>query len=78
MLSSSKRKKDGPKDSELQEKEAAVAELRRMELVCLAMTVAAPWLGSTLLHWIKPVLSEPDRYINPYSVRLFTVGCLLL
>lgn len=72
-LAASKNKKDGPVNEELRLKEAAVSELRRMELVSLIMTLAAPWLGSRLLYWIKPALTDPDRYINAYSIRLFTV-----
>lgn len=54
-------------------RQAALDELRRTELLSLIMTLAAPFLGSRLLYWIKPALSQPDRYINGYSIRLFTV-----
>ena len=50
-----------------------MVELRRTELMSLAFTLATPWIGSALLHYVRPVLHDPS-YINPFSVRLFMIA----
>lgn len=56
-----------------QKREEAVIELRRTELISLAFTLITPWIGSMLLHFVRPVLHDPS-YINPFSVRLFMLA----
>jgi len=52
----------------------AMTELRQHELFALALCVAAPGIGAWLLYSVRGVLSEPERYINPFSIRLFVLA----
>lgn len=53
---------------------AAAAELRNQELLALLLCVISPFLGSQLLYYVRGALSEPERYINPFNVRLFVLA----
>jgi len=55
-------------------RKAASAELQRNELFSLALCVVSPFLGSFLLYYVRSALSEPDRYINPFNIRLFVLA----
>lgn len=57
-----------------QERRHATQILRRVELLSLAMTVAVPAIGSALLYYIRNVLSDPDRYINGFTISLFALA----
>lgn len=55
-------------------RKAASAELYLNELAALAFCVLSPFLGSYLLYWVRGALSEPDRYINPFNIKLFIMA----
>ncbi|GAA5859308.1 hypothetical protein JCM8547_001976 [Rhodosporidiobolus lusitaniae] len=48
--------------------------LRRAELSSLLFTFLVPALGASLLHYVKGLLSDPERYINRMTVGLFVVA----
>ncbi|GAA6027836.1 hypothetical protein JCM8097_001740 [Rhodosporidiobolus ruineniae] len=52
----------------------SAAALRRNELFSLLLTLAVPFLGASLLHYAKGLLSDPERYINRMTVGLFVVA----
>jgi prophage DNA circulation protein len=43
-------------------------------LLFLAFTVLAPAVGALLLYGMRTALSDPDRYINAVSIRLFVLA----
>lgn len=53
---------------------AAMTELQFTELVSLAMTVLSPFAGAYLLYFARATLSDPDHYVNPFSIRLFVLA----
>lgn len=61
-------------ESVARRRKAAQSELYQQELLSLVFCVASPFIGSYLLYWVKGALSEPDRYINPFNIRLFVLG----
>ena len=52
----------------------AATELRQTEMISLALTVLSPFGGAYLLYFARTALSEPDRYINDFSIRLFVLA----
>jgi hypothetical protein len=52
----------------------AMTELKFQELFSLSFTVLSPLIGAYLLYGMRGALSEPDRYINPFSIRLFVLS----
>lgn len=49
--------------------------LRTAELGSLALIVSAPVIGAYLLHWAsKFLLSDPERYINRFTISLFCLA----
>lgn len=55
-------------------RQLAQSELYQQELLSLVFCVMSPFIGSYLLYYVKSALSEPDRYINPFNVRLFVLA----
>lgn len=55
-------------------RKAARAELYQNELFALAFCVLSPFVGSYLLYWVRGALSDPDRYINPFNIKLFIMA----
>lgn len=55
-------------------RQLAASELRQTELLSLLFCLASPFLGSYLLYYIRSALSDPDRYINPFNIRLFVLA----
>lgn len=64
----------GTPESVKKRRKAAAAELLRNELLSLALCVVSPFIGSSLLYYVRGALSEPDRYINPFNIRLFVLA----
>jgi hypothetical protein len=58
----------------IQRRKAAQSELLQKEVFSLIFCVVSPFIGSYLLYYVKGALSDPDRYINPYNVRLFVLA----
>ena len=58
----------------IKRRQAAASELRQTELLSLLFCIASPFLGSQLLYYIKSALSDPERYINPFNIRLFVLA----
>lgn len=52
----------------------AVHQLARSEFVSLLMTVITPIAGAYLLYFARNMLSDPDRYINPFTISLFALA----
>lgn len=51
--------------------------LHQSELISLSMTVLAPVIGAYLLVYTRTLLSDPDRYINRFSISLFSLSTAL-
>lgn len=58
----------------IKRRELAAHELRQTELLSLLFCLLSPFLGSYLLYYIRSALSDPDRYINPFNIRLFVLA----
>jgi hypothetical protein len=52
-------------------KRKAMVELGRSELFSLLMTAVTPLTGAYLLYLARGMLSDPDRYINSFTISLF-------
>lgn len=52
----------------------ARAELLQNELFALLFCLISPFLGSYLLYWVRGALSDPDRFINPFNIKLFIMA----
>ena len=62
-------------DPELARRRAhASSLLLRTELLSLSLTVLSPFLGASLLYWLRGVLSDPDRFVNGRNIRLFVLA----
>lgn len=48
--------------------------LRRAELLSLAATIFVPVIGSCILYFTRSILSDPDRYINRFTISLFALA----
>lgn len=55
-------------------RELAAAELRTAELVSLAFTLLSPLIGAYVLHWLQASLTDGERYLNAFNIRLFTLA----
>ncbi|ORY88903.1 hypothetical protein BCR35DRAFT_208464 [Leucosporidium creatinivorum] len=58
----------------LAQRQHSISVLRRVELVSLASTFVTPAAGSLLLHYVRNLLSDPDRYINGFVIGLFIMA----
>ena len=56
------------------QRHASASLLRRNELVALAATALVPAVGAYLLHYVRGLLSDPDRYINPTLINMFSIA----
>ena len=69
---------DGDEDSEpasfAHERQKAVHKLQKSELISLGMTIFAPGCGAYLLFLARGMLSDPDRYINRFTISLFALA----
>lgn len=64
-----------PEDPLVSERRLSAASiLRRTELLSLAFTLIVPALGSYLLYFVRELLSDPDRYINKFTISLFALA----
>ncbi|GAA6014539.1 hypothetical protein JCM11491_004531 [Sporobolomyces phaffii] len=52
----------------------SAAALRRNELGSLVATALVPVAGAYLLHYVRGLLSDPDRYINPTLINMFAIA----
>lgn len=52
----------------------STSTLRRNELISLLSTFLVPFLGSYLLHYVKELLSDPDRYVNDSLIQMFMIA----
>lgn len=55
-------------------RQAAAAELRHSELVCLLFCVLSPLLGAYMLHWMRETMTDGNKYLNTFNIRLFTLA----
>ncbi|GAC94829.1 thioredoxin [Pseudozyma hubeiensis SY62] len=53
---------------------AAAAELRRSELLSLAFCVLSPIMGAYMLHWMRETMTDGNKYLNTFNIRLFTLA----
>lgn len=56
------------------ERHHAASVLKRTELVSLAITLFVPIIGASLLRLVRGLLSDPDRYINKFTISLFSLA----
>ncbi|GAA5939698.1 uncharacterized protein JCM15063_005263 [Sporobolomyces koalae] len=56
------------------ERDASAAALRRNEMVALLATAVVPAVGAYLLNYVRTLLSDPDRYINPTLINMFAIA----
>ncbi|CAO1637239.1 unnamed protein product [Parajaminaea phylloscopi] len=52
----------------------AIAELQRAEVVALAACVLSPLVGGYILHWLQENLTDGQRYLNHFNIRLFVMA----
>jgi len=60
--------------TEQRERLHSIHVLRRTELLSLAATCLAPALGSAILWFVRPLLSDPDRFINTTLITIFAIA----
>lgn len=53
---------------------AAAAELRRSEMLSLIFCVLSPLLGAYMLHWMRETMTDGNKYLNTFNIRLFTLA----
>ncbi len=67
--------KSTPETTEQKEaRAAAAAELRRSELLSLIFCVLSPLLGAYMLHWMRETMTDGNKYLNTFNIRLFTLA----
>ncbi|CBQ69001.1 related to TRX2-thioredoxin II [Sporisorium reilianum SRZ2] len=62
------------KAEQAQARRAAAAELRRSELLSLVFCVMSPLLGAYMLHWMRETMTDGNKYLNTFNIRLFTLA----
>lgn len=55
-------------------RQAASAELRRSELLSLVFCVLSPIMGAYMLHWMRETMTDGNKYLNTFNIRLFTMA----
>ncbi|SPC63248.1 related to TRX2 - thioredoxin II [Ustilago sp. UG-2017b] len=55
-------------------RQAASAELRRSELLSLIFCVTSPIVGAYMLHWMRETMTDGNKYLNTFNIRLFTMA----
>ncbi|EST08820.1 PITH domain protein [Kalmanozyma brasiliensis GHG001] len=64
-----------PETAERKEaRRAAAAELRRSELLSLVFCVLSPLVGAYMLHWMRETMTDGNKYLNTFNIRLFTLA----
>ncbi|KAJ1021314.1 hypothetical protein NDA18_005553 [Ustilago nuda] len=58
----------------IQARQAASAELRRSELLSLIFCVTSPIVGAYMLHWMRETMTDGNKYLNTFNIRLFTMA----
>lgn len=53
---------------------AAAAELRRSELLSLVFCMLSPIMGAYMLHWMRETMTDGNKYLNTFNIRLFTLA----
>ncbi|CDW97443.1 hypothetical protein, partial [Sporisorium scitamineum] len=67
-------KSPAEKAEQAQARHAAAAELRRSELLSLVFCVLSPVLGAYMLHWMRETMTDGNKYLNTFNIRLFTLA----
>ncbi|TKY88904.1 hypothetical protein EX895_002145 [Sporisorium graminicola] len=67
-------KSPAEKAEQAQARRAAAAELRRSELLSLVFCVLSPLLGAYMLHWMRETMTDGNKYLNTFNIRLFTLA----
>jgi hypothetical protein len=63
-----------PSDPHHAHRGTSAVALKRNELFSLALCLAVPFIGASLLHYAKGLLSDPERYINKMMIGLFCIA----
>lgn len=58
----------------IRRRRAAIAELQRTELIALGCCILSPIAGAYILQWLQHNLTDGQRYLNHFNIRLFTVA----
>ncbi|SPO30682.1 related to TRX2 - thioredoxin II [Ustilago trichophora] len=59
---------------QIEARRAAAAELRRSELLSLIFCVLSPLMGAYMLHWMRETMTDGNKYLNTFNIRLFTLA----
>ncbi|SPO31062.1 related to TRX2 - thioredoxin II [Ustilago trichophora] len=59
---------------QIEARRAAAAELRRSELLSLTFCVLSPLMGAYMLHWMRETMTDGNKYLNTFNIRLFTLA----
>ncbi|KAJ1017791.1 hypothetical protein NDA16_005108 [Ustilago loliicola] len=59
---------------QMEARQAASAELRRSELLSLIFCVMSPIMGAYMLHWMRETMTDGNKYLNTFNIRLFTLA----
>lgn len=73
ILSLSLEEDEDDSNSHFQRQEA-IHQLAVAELLSLSMTIVTPAAGAYLLYLARNMLSDPDRYINTFTISLFALA----
>lgn len=67
---------EGHKDSpeRIRRRQLAIVELQRVEIMALLACVASPIVGAYILHWLQQNLTDGQRYLNHFNIRLFMMA----
>ncbi|GAA5946886.1 hypothetical protein JCM3765_002060 [Sporobolomyces pararoseus] len=74
LPSSTPEEEEDPSTLLLEQRNRSISILRRNELISLLSTFLVPFLGSYLLHYVKRLLSDPDRYVNDSLINMFMIA----
>ncbi|SNX87059.1 related to TRX2 - thioredoxin II [Melanopsichium pennsylvanicum] len=52
----------------------AASELRRSEFLSLVLCILSPLMGAYMLHWMRETMTDGNKYLNTFNIRLFTLA----
>lgn len=67
--------RDSPERS--RRRRLAIAELQRAEMIALVACVVSPLVGAYILSWLQHHLTDGQRYLNQFNIRLFTMAAAI-
>lgn len=61
-------------EDQIKARRSAASELRRSELLSLIFCVLSPLIGAYMLHWMRETMTDGNKYLNTFNIRLFTLA----